>query len=136
MPPVGQFGNYRFEQYTENDAEPSNVKEELQEKFLEEKEDDPVTEEKQIYDDYEAPLETSQKTSGNKDLNEVLNELIEKNGDVLSCKACGKVSKTTSAIRLHVEIHIEGLSFDCKFCHQSFRSRMLLYKHTYKTHSK
>ena len=63
------------------------------------------------------------------DLKAVVDELFEKNGEQFICKTCGKVSNRNSDIRKHVEIHIEGLSFECQFCLQSFRSRVILKQH-------
>ena len=34
-----------------------------------------------------------------------------------------------SNIRKHVEKHIEGLSYSCKFCNREFRTRSNLYSH-------
>ena len=45
------------------------------------------------------------------------------------CSFCGKTATTRSNINLHVEIHIEGLSFPCKICNMSFKSRNILYRH-------
>ena len=45
------------------------------------------------------------------------------------CNFCGKTTTTKTNINLHVEIHIEGLSFSCKFCTMSFRSRNILNRH-------
>ena len=59
-----------------------------------------------------------------------LNELYTKTGNVFSCIKCEKTAKGSSDIRRHVEIHIEGLSFECPFnCGQIFRSRVLLKHH-------
>ena len=43
----------------------------------------------------------------------------------LSCKICGKVTTgtcRTGNMKIHLEVHIEGLSFDCKYCDKTFRS--------------
>ena len=59
-----------------------------------------------------------------------LNKLYTKIGDVFSCVKCEKTAKISSDIRRHVEIHIEGLSFECPFnCGQTFRSRVRLMNH-------
>ena len=57
-----------------------------------------------------------------------VDDLVEKTENGYMCKACGKTTKTLD-IRRHVEIHIEGLSFDCQFCEKSFRSRNVLNTH-------
>ena len=41
-----------------------------------------------------------------------LNELYTKNGDLFACIKCGRTAKKSSDIRRHVEMHIEGLSYD------------------------
>ena len=62
-----------------------------------------------------------------------LNKLYTKIGDVFSCNKCEKTAKISSDIRRHVEIHIEGLSFECPFnCGQKFRSRVQLKNHKIK----
>ena len=63
------------------------------------------------------------------DVKAVVDELFEKDGEQFICKTCGKVANRNSDIRKHVEIHIEGLSFECQFCGQSFRSRVILKQH-------
>ena len=61
-------------------------------------------------------------------------ELIERNGELWGCKSCGKTAKTKGNIELHAETHVEGLSFPCKFCDQTFRSRSKLNWHRNRTH--
>ena len=59
-----------------------------------------------------------------------LNELYTKNADIFACIKCERTSKTSSDIRRHVEIHIEGLSYECPLhCGNTFRSRMQLKDH-------
>ena len=69
--------------------------------------------------------------SSNFDPKAAVDDLVEKTEDGWRCKACGKIStsKTTSDIRRHAEMHIEGLSFDCQLCDKTFRSRQNLAKH-------
>ena len=70
------------------------------------------------------------------DVKSAVNELVEKTGEGYKCKACGKISssKTSSDIRRHAEIHIEGLAFDCQQCGQTFRCRMNLKNHKINHH--
>ena len=70
----------------------------------------------------------------NGDLRETINELIEKVPSGFECKCCGKTYPRSSDIRKHVEIHIEGLSYDCTQCEKSFRSRVLLTNHKQRNH--
>ena len=59
-----------------------------------------------------------------------MNELYTKIGDIFSCNKCERTARTSSDIRRHVEVHIEGLSFECPFnCGNTFRSRMQLKHH-------
>ena len=60
-----------------------------------------------------------------------VDDLVEKTENGYMCKACGKIStsKSSSDIRRHAEIHIEGLSFDCQLCDKTFRSRNILKCH-------
>ena len=53
-----------------------------------------------------------------------LNELYTKNGDLFACIKCGRTAKKSSDIRRHVEMHIEGLSYECPLnCGQSTAGR-------------
>ena len=64
------------------------------------------------------------------DVSSNLNELYTKNGDIFGCIKCERTTKTSSDIRRHVEIHIEGLSFECPLhCGSTFRSIMQLKDH-------
>ena len=50
------------------------------------------------------------------------------------CNSCGITSKTKPNMKVHVEIHMEGLSFSCQHCTQSFRSRNNLNIHKIRFH--
>merc|ERR1712126_63406 len=66
----------------------------------------------------------------NNEAKEAVDQLVMKNADnKFECKSCGRTARKSSDIRRHVEIHIEGLSFDCQICGNSFRSRMVLKNH-------
>ena len=56
-------------------------------------------------------------------------DLVYKEGDLWYCKACNKSSKHSGQIRWHVETHIEGLSYPCPVCSDTFRSRQSLSNH-------
>ena len=60
--------------------------------------------------------------------------LFENCGDEWKCKNCGKTTKTKSNMAQHVEIHMEGLSFQCNSCTMVFRSRNLLNVHKNRNH--
>ena len=65
---------------------------------------------------------------------QAVDELVMKDGDMWLCKTCGKTMKTNCHIRKHAEIHIEGLSFPCSSCNQTFRSRTILSAHKQRQH--
>ena len=65
---------------------------------------------------------------------QAVDELVTKDGDIWVCKTCGKTTKTSGQIRLHAEMHIEGLSFPCLLCDSTFRSRKSLSDHKYHKH--
>ena len=45
------------------------------------------------------------------------------------CKQCGKLASTKGNIELHAEAHVDGLSFDCSKCDESFSTRRKLNNH-------
>ena len=51
-----------------------------------------------------------------------------------TCNVCDKSFKQKSNAQEHVEIHIEGLSFPCKFCDAILRSRNSLRLHSKRQH--
>ena len=57
------------------------------------------------------------------EVNRKINEILIKEGDYLRCTGCGKTSMTRDDrnMRRHVELHIEGLSYECQFCNNTFR---------------
>ena len=65
----------------------------------------------------------------NDEAKKAVDETVYKQGDLWFCKSCNKSAKTSSQIRLHAEMHIEGLSFPCPLCGDSFRSRQNLANH-------
>ena len=50
------------------------------------------------------------------------------------CTQCGKIASKKSNLVKHVETHIEGLSYPCKICGKTFRSRNILFHHKYALH--
>ena len=61
-------------------------------------------------------------------------DLIENIGDKWKCKSCGKTTKTKGNMTIHVEIHMDGLSFQCSSCTMIFRSRNHLNVHKNRIH--
>ena len=70
------------------------------------------------------------------DLKSSFRKYIVKGEDGLfSCGFCGRVGdKHLSHIRNHVETHMEGLSFPCHSCGETFKSRNSLSSHKSKYH--
>ena len=68
------------------------------------------------------------------DVKATVDELLERDGELWICKTCGKSSSRKSDMNKHVEIHIEGLSYGCQLCGQTFRSRNILNHHKIKNH--
>ena len=68
------------------------------------------------------------------DAKAAVNELVEKTEAGWMCRTCGKTAKTSSDIRRHAEIHIDGLAFDCELCGQTFRSRKIVNNHKFSKH--
>ena len=66
---------------------------------------------------------------GSKDFNEKIKSFIRNNGQAWECTLCGKTSRYLSNIKMHVEVHIEGLAFDCKLCPEKFKTRHSQSKH-------
>ena len=64
----------------------------------------------------------------------MFNKMYVKENDLFVCKTCGKTAKRREHIIKHVEIHIEGLSYDCQICEKTFRSRASLQMHTQRNH--
>ena len=72
--------------------------------------------------------------SGFEEAKRAVDELVKKVGDIWVCKTCDKHAKCKGDINKHAEIHIEGLSFPCQMCGDTFRSRNLLIKHKSRKH--
>ena len=65
-----------------------------------------------------------------------VDDILIKDGDNWVCKVCYKSSKKSCDLRRHAEVHIEGLSFPCQLCGDTFRSRMQLNNHKQYNHRK
>ena len=83
------------------------------------------------------PLLDNEITTNLEELDNKISEYIEKDpAGFWKCTVCGKMDKKTTNIKEHVEIHVEGLTFPCKYCEKSFRSRNILRNHNYQKHRK
>ena len=83
------------------------------------------------------PLLGNEITTNLEELDNKIWEYIEKApAGFCKCTVCGKMDKKTTNIKEHVEIHVEGLTFPCKYCEKSFRSRNILRVHYYQKHRK
>ena len=74
-----------------------------------------------------------------KEINRKVDEHIETCSDgTLKCTLCGKVEagrkNKSQNMRGHVETHLEGISYQCQFCEENFRSRFSLSQHKYRNH--
>ena len=68
-------------------------------------------------------------------IDQQIEDNIEKCNGVWRCKCCGKEDQKKSNIRRHFERnHLEGFSFHCSYCDSAFRSRATLSDHEHKNH--
>ena len=56
------------------------------------------------------------------------------NEGLFICKACGKTLKEKTKLRIHAEIHVEGLSYQCKTCTKIFSTQNRLWSHIHNNH--
>ena len=63
------------------------------------------------------------------EVNENIEQLMEKRDGRHQCLACDYSSQKKSNTREHVERHIDGLSYPCQYCEKTFRSRNSLRNH-------
>ena len=77
---------------------------------------------------------SEQGTSVFEEAKRAIDELVMKVGDIWVCKTCDKHSKYKGDINKHAEIHIEGLSYPCQTCGDTFRSRNVLKMHKSRKH--
>ena len=79
-------------------------------------------------------IKTVAVTADNFDLKETINQMITQDNDSYICKTCGRIGKDLSNMKKHVEIHIEGLSYDCPHCDKTFRSKNSFHIHNSRLH--
>ena len=80
------------------------------------------------FDKYRKPL----KILTVKDMSEAdgkINELVERIDGGYYCKVCEYSSGSSSHVKEHVQRHIEGLSYNCKFCEKNFDLKYKLRSH-------
>ena len=65
------------------------------------------------------------------EIDKKMRELYEKTDEGWRCLACGHTNSgsRSSNIRMHVETHLDGLSYNCNICNKEFRSRKALDNH-------
>ena len=63
-------------------------------------------------------------------------ELVVKENDTYRCTVCEKTMSHKTKMRLHLETHLTGLSYDCPTCGKNFRSRNALNTHVTNMHNK
>ena len=68
------------------------------------------------------------------DIDQKIDEMLQKLDNGYMCKTCGKVSSKKSNAYEHAETHIDGLSLPCHMYEKSFRSRLCLRKHLSRGH--
>jgi len=72
----------------------------------------------------------------NLDLDEKLENMIERSQGVWKCKICDKTSNYKSMIKRHAETHIEGSKHSCSICMKSFSTRRGVNVHKMDIHYK
>ena len=71
----------------------------------------------------------------NEDNSKTVNELFSKNTDgSFSCNVCPKTTQMRQYMKEHMETHLSGLSYQCKFCIKIFRTNGSLRQHRYRSH--
>ena len=63
-----------------------------------------------------------------------IKEILTKSDGQFTCTVCGKTGRDLGNMNKHAETHIEGLSYPCEFCGNTFRSYRALKAHTSRFH--
>ena len=71
----------------------------------------------------------------NTELDETINSMLAKVDGLWTCTKCGRTNNHKTKIRMHIETHIEGISFPCGHCGKTFRSRNVLQSHSSRAHT-
>ena len=104
------------------------------------KEEDTEEEALPIHQNYQSPkprqvanaerviLPVSSESAG--EIEDMVNQHLESvSTGVNLCKLCGFTAKKPSAVKNHIETHLEGLSYSCQQCGKAFRSNNSLRNH-------
>ena len=70
----------------------------------------------------------------NFELEEKINNLVEKRNGMWTCNMCGKFNNSRFSLSRHVETHIDGFSHPCPWCEKTFSTRDALRTHRGRTH--
>ena len=91
-----------------------------------------------IYDTSGASSETFNESfeASNLEVENKFLELVVKENDTYRCTVCEKTISHKTKMRLHLETHLTGLSYDCPSCGKNFRSRNVLNQHVTHKHNK
>ena len=72
----------------------------------------------------------------NKQLDFKIEQIVEESLGLWKCKECGKSATTKQQVKLHAEVHIEGVSHSCHICNKLFSTRHHRQVHISRTHKK
>ena len=70
----------------------------------------------------------------NMDVTQLYQEFIAKEDGKFKCTVCEKTMGHKGSMTRHVEMHMSGLSYECKNCGETFRSRVILMHHIQSNH--
>jgi len=68
------------------------------------------------------------------EVDQKIRDLITKESELHKCTICGKLSKDSSNMKRHVEVHIDGLSYSCNICDKTFRNKQAMQGHKSYSH--
>ena len=100
-----------------------------------ESEDPPVVAPKRHYRKTTETIQAVAVQGENFDVKDAVNNLIIWENEAYVCKTCGKGDKRLQNMKKHVEIHIDGISYDCPLCDKTFRSKNSFNFHKYRRHN-
>ena len=74
--------------------------------------------------------------ASNSEVQNKFQELIVKENDTYRCTVCEKTQSHKTKMRLHLESHLTGLSYDCPTCGKNFRLKQSLNMYMSNKHNK
>ena len=74
--------------------------------------------------------------ASNSEVEEKFLELVVKENNIYRCTVCEKTQSHRTKMRLHLETHLTGLSYDCPTCGKNFRFKNSLNRHISDKHNK